>query len=310
MPAKATRDSFGEAIARLGEKHPEIVVLDADLAKSTKSEFFAKKFPERFFEMGIQEMNMVGVGAGLALSGKVPFICSFACFITGRYDQIRMSIAYSHANVRIVGSHAGVGTGEDGFSQQGLEDISLMRSLANMAVIQPADDLECESAVEFLVTHKGPAFLRTTRQKLERVHPEGYRFQLGKSVKLREGGDVAIFASGGTVQHAVKAHEALKARGIQARVVNASSLQPFDAEAVRAAVRDCKGQIVAAEDHHIIGGLGSCVAEAMAEAGLGGRLHRLAVPTFGESGTPDQLYRKFELDAEGIEKRVASFLGR
>ena len=151
MPAKATREVFGETLAALGEKHPEIVVLDADLSKSTKSDLFAKKYPARFFEMGIQEANMVGVAAGLALSGKVPFICSFACFVTGRYDQIRISVAYSRANVRIVGSHAGIGIGEDGLSQQGLEDIGLMRGLPDMVVLQPGDDLECAQAVEGLL---------------------------------------------------------------------------------------------------------------------------------------------------------------
>ncbi len=313
MPAKATRDAFGESVARLGEKYPEIVVLDADLSKSTKSEHFAKKYPSRFFEMGIQECNMIGVGAGLALAGKVPFICSFACFITGRYDQIRMSVAYSQANVRIVGSHAGVGTGEDGFSQQGLEDISIMRSLANMAVIQPADDLECEAAVEFLVKYQGPAFLRTTRQKLERYNGEGYRFELGKAVTLRQGKanpDVAIFATGGTVQGAMAAAQSLEARGISARVINVHSLQPFDAKAVADAVKSCNGRIVSVEDHSKIGGLATCISEAMAEGGTGGLLHPIAVTKYGESGKPEELYRLYDLDAQGIEKRVASFLGR
>src|SRR5687768_3722646 len=188
MAARATRDAFGEALAKCGEKYPNVVALDADLAKSTKSEVFAKKFPHRFFEMGIAEANMIGTGAGLALAGKIPFICSFACFVTGRFDQIRVSVAYSNANVRIVGSHAGVAIGDDGYSQQGLEDVALMRALPGMTVIQPADDLETEAAVEFLCTHKGPAFLRTTRQKLERVNAEGYKFQHGKIVELKPGG--------------------------------------------------------------------------------------------------------------------------
>jgi transketolase len=310
MPAKATRDAFGETLARLGEKHPEIVVLDADLAKSTKSELFAKKYPGRFFEMGIQEANMIGVAAGMALSGKVPFICSFACFVTGRFDQIRMSVCYSGANVRIVGSHAGVGIGEDGYSQQGLEDIAIMRALPNMVVIQPGDDLECEQAVEFLVKHQGPAFLRTTRQKLERVNADGYKFELGKAVTLREGTDVALFATGGTVQGAVKAHEALKAKGIQARVVNVHTLKPFDAAAAVKAARECKAGIVSIEDHNVIGGLGSCIAEALADAGVGCKVHKVGIEGFGESGTPEELYVKFQLDAAGIEKRVLGFLGR
>ncbi len=309
MTAKATRQVFGETIAKLGETHPEIVVLDADLSKSTKSDLFAKKFPDRFFEMGIQEANMIGVAAGMAGAGRIPFICSFACFIAGRFDQIRLSLAYGNANVRIVGSHAGVGIGEDGYSQQGLEDIACMRSLANMAVIQPGDDLECAGAIEYLLTHQGPAFLRTTRQSLERVNAEGYQFQFGKAVQLREGADVAIFATGGTVQGAVRAHEALKASGIHARVVNVHTLKPFDAEAAIKAGRECKGGILTVEDHQIIGGLGSAVAEALAEGGVGARLHRVGIEGFGESGTPEELYRHFQLDAAGIEQRVRRFLG-
>ncbi|MBI5546208.1 MAG: transketolase family protein [Deltaproteobacteria bacterium] len=310
MPSKATREVFGETLAALGEKHPEIVVLDADLSKSTKSDLFAKKHPQRFFEMGIQEANMIGVAAGMALSGKVPFICSFACFVTGRYDQIRVSVAYSQANVRIVGSHAGIGIGEDGLSQQGLEDIALMRVLPNMAVLQPGDDLECAQMVEFLVKHQGPAFLRTTRQKLDRVHADDYRFLFGKADTVREGADLAIFASGGTLQGAVKAADSLKAAGIGVRVVNVHTLRPFDAEAVVKAGRECKGGILAAEDHMIVGGLGSCVAEALAEAGVGARLHRLGLDGFGESGTPEALYQKYDLDAAGIERRARRFLGR
>ncbi|MFN7133688.1 MAG: transketolase family protein [Myxococcales bacterium] len=311
MPAKASRDAFGEAVARLGEKYTDVVVLDADLAKSTKSEIFAKKFPDRFFEMGIQEANMIGVGAGLALSGKIPFICSFAAFVCGRFDQIKLSIAYSHANVRVVGSHAGVGIGEDGYSQQGLEDIACMRSLPNMAVIQPADGPETEAAVEYLITtHKGPAFLRTTRQKLEQVTGEGYRFEFGKAVKLREGSDLAIFATGGTVQHAVKAHESLKAQGIAARVVNVHTLKPIDRDAIIDAAKSCKGGILTVEDHQIVGGLGSAVAEVLAESGIGAKLYRHGLDAFGESGTPEELYAHFELDAAGIEKRAKAFLGR
>ncbi|MGC4114679.1 MAG: transketolase C-terminal domain-containing protein [Myxococcales bacterium] len=310
MPAKATREVFGETLAALGEKYPEIVCLDADLSKSTKSDLFAKKYPSRFFEMGIQEANMIGIAAGMALCGKVPFICSFACFVTGRYDQIRISVAYSEANVRIVGSHAGIGIGEDGMSQQGLEDIALMRALPNMLVLQPGDDLECAQAVEFLVKHQGPAFLRTTRQKLDRVNKDDYKFEVGKAVTLREGNDVAIFASGGTVQGAVKAADALKGQGVAARVVNCHTLRPFDAAAAVKAGRECKAGIVSVEDHMTVGGLGSCIAESLADAGVGAKLHRVGLEGFGESGTPEALYTKYDLDAAGIEKRVKRFLGR
>jgi transketolase len=308
---KATRDAFGEALARMGEKHPQVVVLDADLAKSTKSEVFAKKFPQRFFDMGIAEANMIGTGAGLALAGKVPFICSFACFVTGRFDQIRLSVAYANANVRIVGSHAGVAIGEDGYSQMGLEDVALMRSLPGMLVLQPADDLECEAMVEFLCTHQGPAFLRTTRQKLERVNPEGYRFELGKVVELRGGGtDAVIFATGGEVGPALHAAERLAQEGLKVGVANVHTLKPLDAQTV---VRLAQGAraVVTAEDHQVIGGLGSAVAEALAEAGVGRRLLRIGLQDqFGESGTPEELLRHYKLDTDGIVEQVRTFLAR
>lgn len=309
MPAKASRDAFGEALVRMGERHSHVVVLDADLAKSTKSEAFAKKFPQRFFEMGIAEANMIGTGAGLALAGKVPFICSFACFVTGRFDQIRISIAYAQANVRIVGSHAGVAIGEDGYSQQGLEDIALMRSLPGMAVIQPADDLETEGAVEYLCEqHRGPAFLRTVRQKLERVNREGYRFEFGKAVELRAGGkDAVIFATGGEVHPALQAAQALEKEGLSVGVTNIHTLKPLDVEAVVRLASSVRF-VVTAEDHQVIGGLGSAVAEALATAGVGRKLLRIGVQdAFGESGTPEELLRHFKLDAEGIASQVRAF---
>ena len=309
MPAKATRDAFGEALAKLGEKYPDVVALDADLAKSTKSELFAKKFPHRFFEMGIAEANMVGTGAGRALAGKIPFLCSFACFVTGRFDQIRISVAYSNANVRIVGSHAGVAIGDDGYSQMGLEDVALMRSLPAMAVIQPADDLETEAAVEFLCQYKGPAFLRTTRQKVERVNKEGYRFEFGKAVTLRPGGrDAILFATGGEVQFALQAAESLHKEGLSVGVVNVHTIKPLEVAAVLAAARQTR-LMVTAEDHQIIGGLGSAVAEVLAEHGVGKRLLRIGVrDRFGESGTPEALLAHFKLDAKGIAEQVRAAL--
>jgi transketolase len=309
MPAKATRDAFGEALARLGDKYPEVVALDADLAKSTKSEIFAKKFPHRFFEMGIAEANMIGTGAGLALAGKIPFICSFACFATGRFDQIRISVAYSNANVRIVGSHAGVAIGDDGYSQMGLEDLALMRSIPTMIVIQPSDDLETEGAVEFLCQYKGPAFLRTARQKVERVNKEGYRFEFGKAVTLRTGGrDATIFATGGEVFFALQAAEMLHREGLEVGVVNVHTLKPLDAAAVLDAARASR-LIVTAEDHQIIGGLGSAVAEVLAENGAGTPLFRIGVrDRFGESGTPEQVLAHFKLDAKGIAEQVRAAL--
>lgn len=309
MAAKATRDAFGEALVKCGEKYSNVVVLDADLAKSTKSEAFSKKFPARFFEMGIAEANMIGTGAGLALAGKVPFICSFACFVTGRFDQIRISVAYSEANVRIVGSHAGIAIGDDGYSQQGLEDVALMRVLPKMAVLQPADDLECEQMVEFLCTHQGPAFLRTTRQKLDRVHADSYKFQFGKVDELRAGGtDAIIFATGGEVQFAVKAAEQLNAEGLKVGVANVHTIKPLDVEAIVRLSRAAK-VVVTAEDHMTVGGLGSAVAETLAEAGVGKRLHRIGLnDVFGESGEPNELLHKFKLDTAGIVEQVRGLL--
>jgi len=312
MPAKATRDAFGEALARAGEKYPEVVVLDADLAKSTKSETFAKKYPDRFFEMGIAEANMVGTAAGLALAGKVPFCCSFACFISGRFDTMRISVAYSKANVRVVGSHAGIGIGDDGYSQQGLEDVAAMRSLPGMVIIQPADDVETEAAVDYLCRHVGPAYLRTTRQKLERVNdPANYEFELGKAVELLPGGtDAVIFATGGEVAFSLQAAQALKQEGLSVGVVNVHTIKPLDAGTVVRVSQQAKA-VVTAEDHQINGGLGSAVAEALAEAGVGRKLLRIGLrDTFGESGTPEELLAHFKMDARGIAGQVRDFLRR
>jgi transketolase len=310
MPAKATRDAFGEALVKMGEKYPEVVVLDADLAKSTKSEAFAKKYPGRFFEMGIAEANMVGTAAGLALAGKVPFCCSFACFISGRFDTIRISVAYSRASVRLVGSHGGIAIGEDGYSQQGLEDVALMRSLPGMAVIQPADDVETEAAVEYLCRHPGPAYLRTTRQKVERVNdPATYQYEFGKVVELVAGGkDAVIFATGGEVAFAVQAAQALKAEGLAVGVANVHTIKPLDVATVLRLVESA-GAVVTAEDHQVIGGLGSAVAEVLAEAGMGKRLLRIGLKdTFGESGTPEELLERYKLDAKGIAEQVRELL--
>lgn len=305
---KATRQAFGEALAKLGETRGDLVVLDADLAKSTKSELFAKKFPDRFFEMGIQEANMLGTAAGLALAGKVPFACSFACFITGRYDQIRVSVAYSGANVKIVGTHAGVAIGDDGYSQQGLEDIALMRAIPTMAVVQPADDLETAAAVEYLASHDGPAFLRLTRQNVERVHPEGYVFRFGKIDTLRGGEDAVIFASGGTVGPALQAAAALEKEGISLRVVNVHTIKPLDEDGVAEAARACGGKVITAEDHSVIGGLGGAVAECLSSR-FPSKILRIGVQdVFGESGSPEDLIRKHGLDAEGIARQARDFL--
>jgi transketolase len=303
----ASRDSFGDTLVRLGASHPELVVLDADLSESTRSKKFSKQFPERFFQMGIAEANMISVAAGLSLTGKVPFCCSFATFITSRFDQIRMSVCYSATNVRLVGSHAGVGIGEDGYSQMGLEDIALMRSLPTMAVIQPADDLETAGAVEYLIGHKGPAYLRTTRQKLPRVNKEGYKFEFGKGVTLVDGKDLTIVATGGAVGGAVEAAAALAKEGISARVINIHTIKPIDAALLAKAARETK-RILTVEDHQTIGGLGGAVCEALADLEPC-RIRRHGIhDVFGESGTPEALYKHFKLDAEGITEVARDFV--
>ena len=308
---KASRQAFGEALAELGAKHAELVVLDADLAKSTKSELFAKKYPERFFEMGIAEQNMLGVASGLALAGKNAFCCSFACFVAGRFETIKMSVAYAQASVKIVGTHAGVGIGPDGYSQMGLEDLALLRTLPGMLVLQPADEIETRQIVAHLAAHRGPAYLRLTRQDLTPVHGDDYRFVPGKLDVLASGKDVALFATGGPVMHAVAARAKLAAAGIDAAVVNVPTIKPIDREGI-ASWASRVPLVVSVEDHNVLGGMGGAVAEVL--AGLPGgraRLHRHGIlDTFGESGEPDELYRKFRLDADGITSVVREALGR
>lgn len=302
----ATRKAFGNSLLKLGGKNPRVVALDADLSKSTFSYLFAQKFPERFFEMGIAEANMIGVASGMALSGYIPFACSFACFITGRFDQIKMSVAYSDAAVRLVGTHAGVGIGEDGYSQQGLEDIALMRSLPSMEVFQPADDIETDSMMHYLVESKNPAYLRLTRQDLVRVNMPDYTFKPGVFGLLKPGRDMTVFATGGTVYNALAAATELKAQGIDIRVYNASSLKPVDGEAVHRAGKETK-LLVSIEDHTIIGGLGGAIAETLSSRSNVAGLLRLGInDEFGESGTPEALYHKHGLDQAGIAKRLLS----
>lgn len=310
--AKATRQAFGESLARLGETHPEIVVLDADLAKSTKSEIFGKKFPNRFFEMGIAEANMIGTAAGLAFAGKLPFLCSFGAFITGRYDTIRLSVAYAQANVRIVGTHAGIGIGDDGHSQMGLEDISLMRALPTMGVFQPMDARETELLMDYLVREwKGPAYIRLTRQNLPDLYPQSAPFKPGKLMHIHgpaKSASVVCVASGATVAESVEAAKLLASQGVEMSVWNAHSLKPFDDETTLAIAQGAK-LMVTAEDHSVIGGLGSCVAEALAHASSHPPLLKLGVQdTFGESGDPAELYEKHGISAAQIARRVGMAL--
>ena len=302
--AEATRASFGRALARVGSDE-RIVVLDADLASSTNTKAFAEKHPERFFQLGIAEGNMVGVAAGLALAGKIPFAASFACFLAGRFEQIRVSVAYNRANVRLVGTHAGIGIGEDGYTQMGLEDVALMRSLPNMAVVQPADAAETEAAVEYLVRHDGPVYLRLTRQKVADVSRPGQHFEFGKGVVLRPGRDLTIVASGAVVGHALAAAEQLAVGGVDAAVINIHTVKPLDAALVEEWGRRT-GSVLTVEDHGVVGGVGSAVAEALSETGIPVRRH--GVRTFGESGSAEALYAKHGLDARGIAEAARGFV--
>ncbi len=304
---KATRLSFGEEIATIAADHPDIVVLDADLSKSTQSHLFARKHPDRFFEMGIQEHNMIGAAAGMALMGKNPFACSFATFLAGRFETIRMSVAYQDAPVKLVGTHCGIGIGEDGYSQMAIEDIAVMRSLANMAVLQPADDVETRTMVRHLAAWPHPAYLRLTRQSVEDVHGEDYTFEFGKADVLRTGTNVAIFCTGGVVANCIKAAELLQPNCIFAAVINIHTIKPLDVEGVVNAAKQY-GRVVTVEDHSIIGGLGGAVAEVLAEH-QPTPMFRIGVrDVFGESGTPEAIYQKYRLDAEGIAAQVRQFM--
>jgi transketolase len=308
MPSKATRAAFGEALLDLGARDERIVTLDADLSKSTMTAGFAKKFPARAFNVGIAESNMVGVAAGLALAGKIPFACSFACFIVGRYETIRISVAYTNANVKLVGTHVGIAIGEDGYSQMGLEDIACMRALPNIPVIQPADEVETKQVIAYAVEHQGPLYLRLTRQNLEPVCPPDYQFRLGRWLMLRPGKDVTLIGTGGTVFNALEAARRLESEGVSAEVINAASIKPLD-EAMLARSAAKTGRVVTVEDHSIAGGLGGAVAELLSEV-RPTPLKRLGVIGFGESGDAKGLYAKHGLDPAGIAKSVAKFLGR
>ncbi|MBK9294911.1 MAG: transketolase family protein [Oligoflexia bacterium] len=308
MSSKATRASFGEALVELGQEFKNVVVLDADLSKSTKSEGFAKKFPERFFQMGIQEANMIGVAAGMSFTGKVPFLCSFGCFLTGRFDTIRVSVGYSNANVRLVGTHAGVGIGEDGYSQMALEDIACMRTLPGMAVLQPADDVETKQMMRFLMTHQGPVYLRLTRQNLASVNAADYKFQFGRGVQLKDGKDAVVFATGGVVANALEAAINLEKQAKSVAVVNIHTIKPIDKEIIQNWANKVN-KFFTIEDHNVLGGLGGAVSEVLSELGKPVKLKRLGVQdVYGESGTPEDLYTKHLLDAPGIAQSLTKLL--
>ena len=296
----ATREAYGNALAALGEKYTDFVVLDADLAAATKTGTFKKKFPERFFDCGIAEGNMVGVAAGLAAAGKTVFASSFAMFAAGRaFEQIRNSVGYPKLNVKIGATHAGISVGEDGATHQCNEDIALMRTIPGMTIVNPADETEAAAAVEAAITTYGPFYLRFGRAAVPAVCPEGYKFELGKGVMLREGADVTIVATGLMVHLALEAAETLAAEGISAEVINIHTIKPLDKDIIAASAAKT-GAVVTAEEHSVIGGLGGAVCEALAEACPVPVVRVGVEDRFGMSGKVPELLEEYGLTAANI----------
>lgn len=299
----ATRDGYGDALSELGEKHEEIVVMDADLAKSTKSIVFGKKFPERFKYIGISEADMVSTAAGLARCGKVPFVSSFASFLINRsLDQIKISVAYSETNVKLVGSHGGLLTGQDGPTGQSVFDLAVARCIPNLKVCTPSDYYEAVACTNAMYETKGPIFMRTAREKTEVLHEKVGDFKFGKAELLKDGHDIALISCGSLVPEAVKAANMLLKEGISASVLNCASIKPLDIKAVEKEAS--KGIVVTIEDG-VVNGLGSAVAEVIAEKGINAKLERIGLKdSFGESGKPFDLLKKYGMDAESIAKKA------
>ena len=305
----ATRESYGNALAELGKEHEDIVVLDADLAAATKTGVFKKAFPESHIDCGIAECNMIGVAAGLAATGKVPFASSFAMFAAGRaFEQVRNSVGYPKLNVKIGATHAGISVGEDGATHQCNEDIALMRTIPGMVVINPSDDVEAKAAVKAAYEHQGPVYMRFGRLAVPVINDnEDYKFELGKGVVLREGKDVAIIATGLPVANCLEAAEKLAAEGIDAKVINIHTIKPLDEELIVAAAKDT-GKVVTVEEHSVIGGLGSAVCDVLCEQAPTKVLKIGINDTFGESGPAVELVKKYGLDADSIYEKVKAFL--
>ena len=310
MEQIATRDAYGKALKKLAKTRDDIVVLDADLSKSTKTAEFQKIKPENFINVGIAEQNLMGIAAGIATTGKIPFASTFAMFATGRaFEIIRNSIAYPKLNVKIVATHAGITVGEDGGSHAAIEDISLMRSVPNMTVIVPADGVETQKVIAKIVEYEGPVYVRLGRSKIPVIYDESYDFKIGKGNILKEGQDVTIIACGIIVSEALEAAKLLKEEGIEAEVINISSIKPFDKEIVIASAKKTKA-VVTAEEHNIYGGLGSAVAETLG-TNYPVPLEILGVKdVFGESGLPAELLKKYNLTKEEIVKKAKIVLDR
>ncbi len=305
----ATRESYGNALAELGKEHDNLVVLDADLAGATKTATFKKAFPDRFYDCGIAESNLMGVAAGLSTTGLVPFASTFAMFAAGRaFEQVRNSIGYPHLNVKIGATHAGISVGEDGATHQCNEDIALMRTIPGMTIINPSDDVEAKAAVKAAYEMEGPVYLRFGRLAVPVINDgEDYKFEIGKGVTLREGKDVAIIATGLCVNSALEAAKLLEADGVDARVINIHTIKPIDEELIIKAAKEV-GKIVTVEEHSIIGGLGGAVCEVLSE-NAPVPVKRIGVnDVFGESGPAVKLLEKYGLDGKGVYESVKAFL--
>ena len=308
MSKIATRDAYGKTLVKLGETNDNVVVLDADLSKSTKTNDFSKSFPNRFFNMGIAEQNLVGAACGFATAGKIPFVSTFAMFATGRaFEVIRNSVCYPKLNVKICATHAGITVGEDGASHETVEDIAIMRAIPNMTVVVPADGIETEKIVLEAAKFNGPMYVRLGRSGVQTLFNEDYKFEIGKGTVLREGNDATIIACGIMVNEAVIAHEELKSEGINVRVINMSTIKPIDEELIIKAAKETKA-IITAEEHSVIGGLGAAVSEVVSEE-CPVIVKKVGVnDVFGESGTPAELLEKHGLTAKNLVKIVKETL--
>lgn len=305
----ATRESYGNALAELGKEHEDLVVLDADLAAATKTGTFKKVFPERHIDCGIAECNMIGMAAGLAAAGMVPFASSFAMFAAGRaFEQVRNSVGYPHLNVKIGATHAGISVGEDGASHQCNEDIALMRTIPGMVVINPSDDVEAKAAVKAAYEYQGPVYLRFGRLAVPVINDRpDYKFEIGKGVVLREGKDAAIIATGLCVNSALEAAEKLAADGIEVKVINIHTIKPLDEELVLQAAKET-GKVITVEEHSVIGGLGSAVCDVLSEK-LPTPVKKIGVQdVFGESGAAVALLAKYKLDGQGVYEQAKEYL--
>lgn len=302
------RKAFGKTLAEIGERNEKIIVMDADLACSTQTKIFADKFPDRFFDCGIAEQNMLATAAGLASEGKIPFVASFAVFVTGRtYDQIRNGICYPNFNVKIVGTHGGVTVGEDGATHQALEDISLMRGLPHMTVIVPADCKECQEAIKYAALHEGPIYIRIPRSNVPDIFDENYSFNIHKAVVVEEGTDVSVFTNGETLAEVLLAAEELKKDNISLEVINVPVVKPLDFQTVIESVKKTKLAITV-ENHSIIGGLGSAICETLADK-LPSKVYRFGIhDEFGQSGKAEELIEYYGLDSKTLAKRIRAII--